>query len=515
MSQDEQTPPLGRQWTKHDLNDDQNTAEDTAKDSVRAGEPGASQASWPQPPASWHAAAVHNGGQGVATGETDATQHQSEKPLKAEPVTSPERKPKAPNHATSPTHERVEKTANDFVATFMSDGNSSAAIIKMLDAKIAENAATRMSQNGADDQTMLDRWSSDDPDFKCIREAQMHGMQNNTAIYLRFNRDKSGGKSDTYKDMTFAERKKIKADYVAAKYTAAVKGKTETISWREVDEEWGTYHPLAIVIRDEGGKDDPEAVKAGVLYVEKCISMGGRWIQYNDMTERFEYLYVKKIWEKAFTKSWSMYTEFRDGGDQDPPAPKAKVKAEAPKNKRKAETDADKKKNPDGGATPAGSPDQEGKKYKKSLDKAVSDAVKTKNMYNEVIGKQSSIIKAIDANDEWSVYSVAAKNSVQEQMIIARKNLDSKVSEFAQEVFMLSETKVLRKKYKGPILQSNCMKMTEELDPLIDSLDGEVAHRQCTEPVTTSCFDSFYIVMLFVPQNKKKNPEYLFETKLG
>ena len=67
-----------------------------------------------------------------------------------------------------------------------------------------------------------------------------------------------------------------------------------------------TYEPLAIIIKKEGGKDDPEAVRAGCLIAKKRLAAGFPMVAYNEDAERIEYLYGKKGFSEKFIKRKSM-----------------------------------------------------------------------------------------------------------------------------------------------------------------------------------------------------------------
>jgi len=41
--------------------------------------------------------------------------------------------------------------------------------------------------------------------------------------------------------------------------------------------------------------------------------MGGKWVSFNNMTERHEYLYVKKQHKEIFEQSWNYTTDFLQG----------------------------------------------------------------------------------------------------------------------------------------------------------------------------------------------------------
>jgi hypothetical protein len=84
-----------------------------------------------------------------------------------------------------------------------------------------------------------------------------------------------------------------------------------TKEYKEVHErieiEKGQYMPLTLVVQAEGGPfgwDDEEAVRAACLYASKCTVMGHPWIEWNGMTERIEYLYMKKEVRDIFKRSW-------------------------------------------------------------------------------------------------------------------------------------------------------------------------------------------------------------------
>ena len=56
----------------------------------------------------------------------------------------------------------------------------------------------------------------------------------------------------------------------------------------------GAYLSLDVIIDGEGGASRPSAVRAGLTYVRRCLSMQGAWVSYNHMTERTEYLYMRR-----------------------------------------------------------------------------------------------------------------------------------------------------------------------------------------------------------------------------
>eukprot|EP00974_Lingulodinium_polyedra_P003930 369581-Lingulodinium_polyedra.AAC.1 len=69
-------------------------------------------------------------------------------------------------------------------------------------------------------------------------------------------------------------------------------------AYREIDIEAGTYECFKVIWDKEGGDDAGRT--AAFRYCTKAAKMGGRWVSWNDMTERYEYLYVKRQFMTEF-----------------------------------------------------------------------------------------------------------------------------------------------------------------------------------------------------------------------
>ena len=83
-------------------------------------------------------------------------------------------------------------------------------------------------------------------------------------------------------------------------YQVHIKEKTHTKAWQTVDTSKGVYLPLARIVQEEGGKDDPENVKAAMKYCRKCMELDGDWVSYNQMTERLEFLHLRREHKDIF-----------------------------------------------------------------------------------------------------------------------------------------------------------------------------------------------------------------------
>ena len=63
-------------------------------------------------------------------------------------------------------------------------------------------------------------------------------------------------------------------------------------SWQRIDTTLGEYLPMIKILEREG--NDEEGRKATRLIVTKAFAMGGQWISWNDVTERYDILHLTK-----------------------------------------------------------------------------------------------------------------------------------------------------------------------------------------------------------------------------
>lgn len=88
------------------------------------------------------------------------------------------------------------------------------------------------------------------------------------------------------------QKLEFRVRWAGAQFENIRKGRVFTEAFRRVDLSVGTYRPFQAIVREEGGKDDPEAVAAATRICVKCTQMGEPWVSYNKMSERLEFLYV-------------------------------------------------------------------------------------------------------------------------------------------------------------------------------------------------------------------------------
>lgn len=112
---------------------------------------------------------------------------------------------------------------------------------------------------------------------------------------------------------TMRKNNKEKAEFRQAwaeqEFDTIVQKKIHIKSYQVVKASMGTYKPFAILVRDEGGKDDSECLLAAKRIAAKCVSLGAPWVHWNVMSERLEFLHLRKEHNEIMQESWQQYLE--------------------------------------------------------------------------------------------------------------------------------------------------------------------------------------------------------------
>ena len=134
-----------------------------------------------------------------------------------------------------------------------------------------------------------------DPELEQWKTAASQGFAAHGSMGTKFQRACSmdADLKDKYKHCTtFNEKKEFRQRWASTKYEDCLRVKSQTQSWQDIDEEAGTYECGKIIWDREGG--DAYGLAAARNYITACIHMGAPWVQFNEMTGRQEYLYLKK-----------------------------------------------------------------------------------------------------------------------------------------------------------------------------------------------------------------------------
>eukprot|EP00969_Alexandrium_andersonii_P137791 6093701-Alexandrium_andersonii.AAC.1 len=68
----------------------------------------------------------------------------------------------------------------------------------------------------------------------------------------------------------YADKQQFRMRWAQARLAELVRRKTHSESYAKIDSSLGTYLPWQVIIKEEGGAEDREAIRAGLAYVKRC-----------------------------------------------------------------------------------------------------------------------------------------------------------------------------------------------------------------------------------------------------
>lgn len=162
------------------------------------------------------------------------------------------------------------------------------------------------------EQTMVEQ----DPELQELQTAATNGVNIRSKFGQRFSRQMSN--LDGYKELkTHREKAEFRRRWASAEFQKVKEEKYFKSEHNKIDTNLGTYLPVSMIVDAEGGQNNADARVAGAKYISKCIMMGGKWCMYNGMTERMEYLHIRKQCIEQFHRSWGLFTSFERSGEVD------------------------------------------------------------------------------------------------------------------------------------------------------------------------------------------------------
>ena len=149
----------------------------------------------------------------------------------------------------------------------------------------------------------------EDPAIAKMREDIESGVSSRTALGITFGRANDGGKDPLYKTLKSNSEKRQFREEWAAKRLDQLTQKVRTTTLSQEQRDHGEYLPFDVIVDREGGAHRPQAVQAAKNYVKKCLAMSNAWLQFNHMTGRYAFLYIRKQYIETFNKSWQTYQD--------------------------------------------------------------------------------------------------------------------------------------------------------------------------------------------------------------
>ena len=243
-------------------------------------------------------------------------------------------------------------------------------------------------KGGADQSFTLPKFASEGTvgetisDYERILRAALDsedGVKTGTPLGQRFQRRIRAEKdlAKTYNKCDgYEKQREFRKEWAKDELKAEEAKRTKTELTRSMEANKGIYRPFSVIVAKEGG--DLAAVEAATKLCEKAIKLGGKYVKYNWMTERTEYLHLRGELVDEFIQEWKKEEDLvstKKEGDtetQIPPKRKAAAaKTAAAKNAPGKDTNKKAKK----GAAATTSPNQ---KLKSSADELIAANDKTK-----------------------------------------------------------------------------------------------------------------------------------------
>ena len=160
-----------------------------------------------------------------------------------------------------------------------------------------------------------------DNDKKLMQAAKGDDFSMQGALGARFKR------SDAYKEYRGLEaglpginalRKKMRAKWAQIEWDRVKTEKYKVVRHSEIDIEHGRWLPIPRVLKEEGGRHSPEAVRATEKYLENCKKLGVGWVRTKSMTDGVEVFYITKEFRTEHQESRVLKDS--DGGAANPDA---------------------------------------------------------------------------------------------------------------------------------------------------------------------------------------------------
>jgi hypothetical protein len=350
---------------------------------------------------------------------------------------------------------------------------------------------------------------STDAEEAMLKDAAKNGYGLRTTMGVRFGRSVTGTSAE-YKQASRHGKAAMRMDWADGRLAEyrAVNIKSE--GFEEVDESDGQYLPLSLIFWEEGQRgvsacQDYEAVEAGMMHAKMCCQMGGKFLRTNPMTERTEFLHLRKHLRERFFKKWQKTMQERNAWAKKTEAEEAKPRhpfresppeaatqghAEAA-NQGHAEDTAENtpelpvKATPETKVqvTPKSSPAKppkrdnvelgEGgtpaeKQAKPDIESLIHKSQKLKGAYHMAVSVFNSLNEALEKDAAWDWADAQTKKGLAAQMHTAKAQLDREMTAFMRKV-LTTDIKILRREHEETYLASeltNWCKMFSRIDEL-------------------------------------------------
>ena len=140
----------------------------------------------------------------------------------------------------------------------------------------------------------------------CLR---LRSVKARSAIYQKAMRAAAVQGSEDHQQYsackTPEEKNEWRVAFAQKTYDKIIRQSTQETSYQDVDITLGEYLPARKIWEKEGL--DQEGFEAAANYIIKCCRLNGKWVSWNKMTERWEFLYMRRQKQQRFAEAWTEY----------------------------------------------------------------------------------------------------------------------------------------------------------------------------------------------------------------
>jgi hypothetical protein len=278
----------------------------------------------------------------------------------------------------------------------------------------------------------------------------------------------------------------FKLAWAKEEYEKMQKTKTHSQTWRMVDTTRGEYMSFGMVVKREGGWKDSSAISAATRYCQKASVMGKPWTVWNSMTERYDYLYISKLFVQDFEQSWSSFTTWTKSESSEPEG--TAIASGSGQGQKRIDAGAggpagtstgsgttgstagpNKKHKPEKLEKQSGNENKggdSGKKEKKEVDKLLADATKCKMKFTSALAGIVNLENQIMNNPMWEW----ARNDQQKKEIGTRKKDVEKfhANAFVKDLLAM-DSAYMKANFDEKFVLAECRKLAadESVDRLV------------------------------------------------
>lgn len=127
------------------------------------------------------------------------------------------------------------------------------------------------------------------------------------ALAQKMTRIMTDAEKADYNRLPMKEKSRFRLNWAQAQLTVMQTKYSRSEEWSIESAEIGEYVPLTVLIEREGGAAYKENVEAALRHATKCVKMGGKWLSFNPLTERVEFLHVRKQYNELFRQKWTAF----------------------------------------------------------------------------------------------------------------------------------------------------------------------------------------------------------------